>query len=73
VSKRDVDRALTGALQRGLGLSQEEEDARWARFESRRQEAVAWVAFGTAMAALAAGLRPALRAGGWRAGFHPRA
>jgi hypothetical protein len=67
------DRMLTGIFQRSLGVSREQEDELWARFTARLQEEeMQWVAFATTMAAFIAGLRPALRAGGWPAGLRVR-
>ena len=61
-----LDRTLSEALQRSFGMSQEQEDRLWARFEARRSlEAAAWAAFAANMALLGARLRPAIRSAYW--------
>jgi hypothetical protein len=67
------DRMLTRILQQSLGMSREREDELWARFAGRLREETAWLAFATTMATFIAGLRPALRAGGWPARLGSRA
>ncbi len=55
------ERELANAFQAYFGLSQEHEDALWARFATRRQESAAWAAFGSAMVLMTVHLRPAQR------------
>ncbi len=57
-----TEQELTHAFQAYFGLGQEHEDALWARFAARRQEAAAWAAFGSAMVLMTVRMRPAQRA-----------
>jgi len=66
MNEREMDRVLARALQDGLGLSREREDALWMDFTARAaREATVWAAFAAGLALASRQVQVALRASGW--------